>query len=73
MIERDIINIAERRRKQMQVKNDYQRGYITQSQPHAHSFTFQSSTVTYGGANGAYYNSSSTRRTGSDGVSNLQA
>ncbi|KAL3498710.1 hypothetical protein ACH5RR_041442 [Cinchona calisaya] len=58
----------ERKRKQMQFKNDYHRGSITQSQPRAHSFTFQSSTVSYGGANGAYYTSSSTRRTGSDGV-----
>ncbi|PKI70696.1 hypothetical protein CRG98_008929 [Punica granatum] len=39
------------------------------SQPQGHSYTFQSSTVTYGGANGAYYTSSTTRRTGSDGVS----
>ncbi|OMO80874.1 hypothetical protein COLO4_23876 [Corchorus olitorius] len=39
-----------------------------QQQPQTRSFTFQSSTVTYGGANGAYYTSSKTRRTGSDGV-----
>ncbi|KAK4761590.1 hypothetical protein SAY87_029474 [Trapa incisa] len=37
-------------------------------QPRGHSFTFQSSTVTYGGPNGAYYTSSTTRRAGSDGV-----
>ncbi|KAL3499483.1 hypothetical protein ACH5RR_038576 [Cinchona calisaya] len=58
----------ERRRKQMQFRNDFQRGRIPQSQPRAQSFTFQSSTVTYGGADGAYYTSSSTRRTGGDGV-----
>jgi len=33
-----------------------------------HSFTFQSSTISYGGANGAFYTSSNTRRIGSDGV-----
>ncbi|KAJ9555300.1 hypothetical protein OSB04_009914 [Centaurea solstitialis] len=38
------------------------------SLPQGHSFTFQSSTVTYGGANGAYYTNSTTRRTGSDGL-----
>ncbi|GAB2274101.1 hypothetical protein Dimus_008872 [Dionaea muscipula] len=40
-----------------------------QPQPQPHSFTFQSSTVTYGGANGPYYTKSTTRRAGSDGVS----
>ncbi|KAL4280491.1 hypothetical protein GQ457_03G020380 [Hibiscus cannabinus] len=39
-----------------------------QQQPQTRSFTFQSSTVTYGGANGAYYTSSKTRRSGNDGV-----
>ena len=39
-----------------------------QQQPQTRSFTFQSSSVTYGGANGTYYTSSKTRRTGSDGV-----
>lgn len=38
------------------------------SHPQAHSFSFQSSSVTYGGSNGAYYTSSTTRRAGSDGV-----
>lgn len=32
-------------------------------------YTFQSSSVSYGGANGAYYTKSMTRRAGSDGVS----
>ncbi|CAH1415614.1 unnamed protein product [Lactuca virosa] len=40
----------------------------THSRPQAHSFSFQSSSVTYGGSNGAYYTSSTTRRAGSDGV-----
>ena len=35
----------------------------------AHTFTYQSSSVTYGGINGAYYTASKTRRTGSNGVS----
>ncbi|XVF13286.1 hypothetical protein REPUB_Repub08aG0195800 [Reevesia pubescens] len=39
-----------------------------QQQPQTRSFTFQSSSVTYGGANGAYYTSSETRRSGSDGI-----
>ncbi|KAI3409665.1 uncharacterized protein J3R85_019059 [Psidium guajava] len=39
-----------------------------QMQPQNCSFSFQSSTVTYGGANGAYRTSSMTRRTGSDGI-----
>ena len=43
----------------------------TRSGPQAQSFTFQSSMVTYGGSNGAYYTSSTTKRTGSDGVSNV--
>ncbi|XP_071698248.1 uncharacterized protein [Rutidosis leptorrhynchoides] len=38
------------------------------SRPQGHSYTFQSSTVTYGGSNGAYYSSSSTKRSGSDGL-----
>ncbi|KAF5797606.1 putative myeloid leukemia factor [Helianthus annuus] len=40
----------------------------TRSNPQAHSFTYQSSTVTYGGSNGAYYTSSMTKRAGSDGL-----
>lgn len=37
--------------------------------PQSQTYSFHSSTVTYGGANGAYYTSSSTRRMGGDGVS----
>ncbi|XP_076950623.1 uncharacterized protein LOC143623657 [Bidens hawaiensis] len=40
----------------------------TRSSPQANSFTFQSSMVTYGGSNGAYYTNSMTKRTGSDGL-----
>uniref|UniRef100_A0A1J3I9T7 Glycine-rich protein n=1 Tax=Noccaea caerulescens TaxID=107243 RepID=A0A1J3I9T7_NOCCA len=39
-----------------------------QWQPQTRSYSFQSSTVTYGGHDGNYYTSSKTRRTGSDGL-----
>lgn len=60
---------AENQIQHMQYGNNYNRGNLSHSQ--AQSFCFQSSTVTYGGPDGAYYTSSRTRRTGSDGVSNL--
>ncbi|KAK4338308.1 hypothetical protein RND71_042795 [Anisodus tanguticus] len=56
---------AERKRKQMVFQNDFQRANNEQ-QPQVRSFSFQSSTVSCGGANGTYYTSSKTRRTGSD-------
>ncbi|GMJ10945.1 hypothetical protein like AT4G22740 [Hibiscus trionum] len=63
-----------RRNQHLQSMNAYNSSYQRQlSQPQTRSFTFQSSTVTYGGANGAYYTSSKTRRTGSDGVKNKEA
>ncbi|XP_031125708.1 uncharacterized protein LOC116028055 [Ipomoea triloba] len=60
----------ERRRKQIHYGNEFGQRQMQhfQPQPQGQSFTFQSSTVTYGGANGAYYTSSRTRRTGSDGL-----
>ncbi|XP_047324510.1 uncharacterized protein LOC124928030 [Impatiens glandulifera] len=61
-------NVEDKKRKQMYYKHDASRNNMMQSQPQTRSFSFQSSTVTYGGANGAYYTSSSTRRAGSDGV-----
>ncbi|CAF2149232.1 unnamed protein product [Brassica napus] len=39
-----------------------------QWQPQTQGYNFQSSTVTYGGHDGNYYTSSTTRRTGSDGL-----
>ncbi|XP_021753984.1 uncharacterized protein LOC110719372 [Chenopodium quinoa] len=39
-----------------------------QPQSQSQCYTFQSSTVSYGGTNGAYYTKSSTKRAGSDGV-----
>ncbi|KAK4365254.1 hypothetical protein RND71_016612 [Anisodus tanguticus] len=57
---------GERKRKQI-FQNDFQSSNNEQ-QPQVRSFSFQSSTVSYGGANGTYYTSSKTRRTGSDGL-----
>ncbi|KAK4435125.1 hypothetical protein Salat_0675800 [Sesamum alatum] len=59
---------AEKKSKQMPHRNDINQMHHVRPQPQSHSFTFQSSTVSYGGANGAYYTSSRTRRTGSDGL-----
>lgn len=58
-----------RKRKQLQFSNGFNQARNMRLQPQAHSFTFQSSTVSYGGGNGPYYTSSTTRRTGSDGLS----
>ncbi|XP_057419680.1 uncharacterized protein LOC130713878 [Lotus japonicus] len=57
----------------LQGRHDYNRFNMElqpqpQPQPQTRSFSFQSSTVSYGGANGTYYTSSRTRRSGSDGV-----
>ncbi|KAI3687467.1 hypothetical protein L1987_81164 [Smallanthus sonchifolius] len=54
--------------RQTQFGNELNMMNNTCSNPQAHSFTYQSSTVTYGGSNGAYYTSSMTKRTGSDGL-----
>ncbi|CAL9077062.1 unnamed protein product [Musa acuminata var. zebrina] len=53
------------KRRRMQYVNNFNQSDRMQS--HSHSITFQSSTVTYGGPNGAYYTSSTTRRMGGDG------
>ncbi|KAJ3691155.1 hypothetical protein LUZ61_020319 [Rhynchospora tenuis] len=58
--------IEERNGGQVQHTNRFQRGNGQQSQ--ARSYSFQSSSVTYGGINGAYYTSSTNRRSGSDGI-----
>lgn len=58
---------GERKSKQMVFQNDFQRANNVH-QPQVRSFSFQSSTVSYGGANGTYYTSSTTRRSGSDGL-----
>lgn len=46
---------------------DYRTG-ASRMQPQARTYSFSSSSVTYGGPNGAYYTASTTRRTGADGV-----
>ncbi|KAK9147883.1 hypothetical protein Scep_006640 [Stephania cephalantha] len=58
---------VERRTRHMQNWNNYHR-HPERSQPQTRNFSFQSSTVTYGGPNGAYYTSSTSRRTGNDRV-----
>lgn len=56
------------RNKHIQHVNEFSSRQQLQPQPQSQCFTFQSSSVTYGGANGAYYTKSMTRRGGSDGV-----
>ncbi|XP_006659068.1 uncharacterized protein LOC102720818 [Oryza brachyantha] len=48
----------------------FRREYVgaSTSHPQPQTFMFQSSTVTYGGPNGAFYTSSATRRIGGDGI-----
>ncbi|GFP81813.1 hypothetical protein PHJA_000324600 [Phtheirospermum japonicum] len=58
---------TEKKSKHMPRQNEIYQMHNARSQPQARSFTFQSSTVTYGGANGAYY-TSRTMRSGSDGL-----
>ncbi|KAK9079730.1 hypothetical protein SSX86_001403 [Deinandra increscens subsp. villosa] len=60
--------IQSREPRRTQFGNELNIMHNTHSNPQAHSFTYQSSTVTYGGSNGAYYTSSMTKRTGSDGL-----
>lgn len=61
---------TEERIKYLQCRNESSRPGTLQ--PQARTYTFQSSTVTYGGPNGAYYTSSTTRRNGGDGVSSQE-
>lgn len=56
-----------KRPKHGQFGREFSRASTSHSQPQA--FMFHSSTVSYGGPNGACYTSSMTRRTGTDGVS----
>ncbi|GMH29825.1 hypothetical protein Nepgr_031668 [Nepenthes gracilis] len=58
----------EKKSKHIQYRNPYNGMMNMQPQPQSRSFSFQSSTVTYGGADGASYAKSITRRSGSDGV-----
>ncbi|KAF6150639.1 hypothetical protein GIB67_022251 [Kingdonia uniflora] len=52
--------------KHVQLQNAYNR--LDRPTPQTQSFNFQSSTITYGGPNGAYYTSSTTRRAAGDGL-----
>ncbi|KAF5460793.1 hypothetical protein F2P56_020638 [Juglans regia] len=59
--------VEEKKSKQLQYRNEYK---LNDIMPQSHtSFTFGSSSVNYGGPNGAYYTASKTRRMGSDGLS----
>ncbi|KAL5815268.1 hypothetical protein ACOSQ3_026058 [Xanthoceras sorbifolium] len=60
--------VEERKSKHLLHRNDYGQYNIAPQQPQTQSFTFSSSSVTFGGADGAYYTSSKTRRSGSDGI-----
>ncbi|KAI3468870.1 hypothetical protein Pfo_025533 [Paulownia fortunei] len=59
---------TEKKSKHMPRRKEINQMQHVRSQPQTQSFTFQSSTVSYGGANGAYYTSSRTRRAGNDGL-----
>lgn len=55
---------------QYQHRNEFNNRMNNAQRPsQSHCYTFQSSTVSYGGANGAYYSKSMAKRAGSDGVS----
>jgi hypothetical protein len=56
-----------KRPKHRQFGRELSRSGTSRLQPQ--TFMFQSSTVTYGGPNGACYTSSTTRKTGANGVS----
>ncbi|XP_062145667.1 uncharacterized protein LOC133853681 isoform X3 [Alnus glutinosa] len=57
----------------VQYRNDNSKSKGIQLQHQARRFTFHRSTVTYGSANGEYYTSSTTRATGSDGVTFVES
>ncbi|KVI01487.1 hypothetical protein Ccrd_020245 [Cynara cardunculus var. scolymus] len=62
------LTVTVRVRRQTQFGDEFGMINNRRSLPQAHSFTFQSSAVTYGCSNGAYYTNSTTRRTGNDGL-----
>ncbi|KAL6007960.1 hypothetical protein ACLOJK_033465 [Asimina triloba] len=62
----DTEGLEERKRKHAHYMNEYNRS--DGLHPQSETFSFQSSSVTYGGPGGAYYTSSTTRRMGGDGV-----
>lgn len=60
--------IEEKRGKQLQGGNNFNTVNDSGSNSRSQSFTFQSSSVTYGGSGGSYYTKSRSMRTGSDGL-----
>ncbi|XP_010434003.1 PREDICTED: uncharacterized protein LOC104718041 [Camelina sativa] len=64
------MNANPERRNSQQMQNMNVSGMVNNGlwQPQTRSYSFHSSSVTYGGQNGNYYTSSKTRRTGSDGL-----
>lgn len=61
---------ADGRNRQIQHRNEFSNMMNNAQRPsQSRCYTFQSSTVSYGGANGAYYSKSMAKRAGSDGVS----
>ncbi|KAL8114490.1 hypothetical protein AgCh_021373 [Apium graveolens] len=58
----------EERRKQLQGGNNFNTLNNSRPNSRSQSFTFQSSSVTYGGSDGQYYTKSRSMRTGSDGL-----
>ncbi|XP_010439301.1 PREDICTED: uncharacterized protein LOC104722774 isoform X2 [Camelina sativa] len=64
------MNANPERRNSQQMQNMNVGGMVNNGlwQPQTRSYSFHSSSVTYGGHNGNYYTSSKTRRTGCDGL-----
>ncbi|MED6164013.1 hypothetical protein PIB30_085532 [Stylosanthes scabra] len=57
-------DINEKKQNNVTYKNDHYKA----EPPKSRSFSFQTSRVTYGGVDGAYYTSTRTRKTGADGA-----
>lgn len=58
--------VEEKKSRSVQHSSEFNR--TSTMRPQAQTFSFQSSTVTYGGLSGPYYTASTTRRMGGDGV-----
>lgn len=58
--------VEEKKSRSMQHRSEFNR--TGAARPQAQTYSFHSSTVTYGGANGAYYTASTTKKVGGDGV-----
>lgn len=64
-----MVYLADGKIQNVNPRNDYDRVEGPKSQ--ARGFSVQTCKVTYGGVDGAYYTSTKSRRTGSDGVRNF--